>query len=108
MKTIFFVVTSMQTWGKGLTPKEAEKNATLRPADKTEYYLYIGVFKDCTSEELKSLLTFWGVSEMGQVVKCHDVTEEDQKLIDKYFVGWSHIHYNTNKKKAKGAHATKW
>jgi hypothetical protein len=45
---------------------------------------------------------------MGQVVKCHDVTEEDQKLIDKYFVGWSHIHYNTNKKKAKGAHATKW
>jgi hypothetical protein len=100
MKTIFYVITSHNRWGRGLTPKEAEKNASLTSASKIHYVLHIGIFKEeTTGDELKSLQTFWGVNDYGELVRCSDLTNEDEKLISSKLVGWSVIEYNKPKVK---------
>lgn len=101
MKNIFYVVAASQNWGRGFTPKDAEKNARLTPSTKFEYFLHILTLKpETTEEELQQLAPCWGVNDFGDLVRCNDITESDQALIDRTFIGWSVVHYNKPKVKS--------
>lgn len=100
-KVFHWVVTSTNRWGKGATQEIALTNANLVTKalrKSTEYFINTLILKASISEaDFNKLTACWGVNDFGNVVKCSDIDEHDQKLIDAHFVGWASTHIHKGK-----------
>ncbi len=100
-KLFFYVVTNAQRWGRGATQIEALNNANLKTIQQrrdVEHFINTLILKPETPDDaFANLQKCWAVNDMGDLVKCSDVTEEDQKQIDLYFVGWANTHIHKGK-----------
>lgn len=117
LKVVYFITTSGQRWGKGLTLAAAMKAAGLKQM-KTDYRkgqveinLAIAVFKkETTDEELVRLAgclkadDFWGNAKFYDD-DSHPDYESDMALIEKLFLGWTtdYISFRMPKKEKETA-----
>jgi hypothetical protein len=101
LKTFHYLVTGIQTWGRGHTVQEAFKNASIKIAEKKIHcILHTLILKEeTTDEQLDAIVPCFVVNDFGGLQRAYDCTEDDNKLIDECVVGWSVTHYNKPKKK---------
>lgn len=90
LRAFYFIVTAFQTWGRGLTLKEALKAAKVtRKSEK--YIINIGIVKpEATDEQLSNLVKCWNVNDMGGINFYTDGQdlEKDQAMAKELFLGW--------------------
>jgi len=92
LKSIYYCATSGQKWGKGLTIKEAKKNAYVKTTNKSlQYYVMAAVFKNLDDADLE-LATSCVVAHQidGSPMLAFDTDEK----ISKRMVGWLMIEKN--------------
>lgn len=100
LKAIYVCVTSANRWGKGLTVKEAKKNAgipTKSDEKRVEFFVQAAVLNNPTDAELENLRTCIQVDEIGGSPKYYDYerSEEDMEQINRLHVGWLMVEKNT-------------
>lgn len=101
LKAVYYCATSGNTWGKGMTVKEAKKNARVGAHTK-EYYVQAALFNDPTEEELKNLFTCIQSDQISGSPKYYDSDrlEEDTEMINRLHVGWLLVESTIKKPKS--------
>ncbi len=98
---MYVCVTCFNRWGKGLTIKEAKKNAQCRPT--TPEHTVIGfVFNEFESPaDQKNILSCLTVDQIdgAPMFYTHNRTKEDTDMILKYFIGFFEAENKREKKK---------
>lgn len=112
LKIVYYVTTSAQRWGKGLTLATAMEAAGLNRLKKgyvtgsVEASVYFAVFKkETTTEELENLKHCITADEVyGSPIFYEDTKnpayDADQEMINRLFLGWisDHVSFRAPKK----------
>lgn len=99
MKTINWIIVPFR-WERGTDINELMKRCkiNLRLKNNTHYVRFIGVIKpEATKEKVDNLQQCWNVDDFGGLQKYHPISDEDQKMIDRLFVGWITEEFNRPK-----------
>lgn len=97
LKAVYYCATNGNRWGKGYTIKEAKRNAGIITAKPScEYYVMAAMLKDPGEKEFENLYACITANPIDGSPEYYtrERTEEDDKMILKYHVGWLTVEKN--------------
>lgn len=99
LNAAYFCATSAHRWGKGLSIKEAKKNAgltTKAQEKKCQFYVMAAIFNNPTPTELNNLLACITANSIEGSPQYYqdNRTDEDTKMIIEKHIGWLQVEKN--------------